>query len=484
MSDTKLTYSLQPSNVFVALQTDLTLTITNPSQTTPVTLQPGMRADEILVTFPMPPGSPPANALIDSAGFSAENPEGLLLVGPQTTGSNVYVIRPADQQVTLQPGHAITVVFSQLAINATVGATTVGIDEYIGSGAGRTSLGVSKVPQELKVIGWLTDYTVGLGQYSLLRWQSFGGTKVTLYGLPGIGYKEFKVSGDPPYPGKYAVSLLKNAQNTFTLVVETNDGRHEQTAVTLSPGAPYISYFKTTEQQPSPLPVNKSVDLVWSMLYAANAYLTGPQGQPRPVPTEPLEPRTITPGADAVAAAQGNLSAIPAQTVYELQGQGFEPPASARRIFQLGPVGLLYFKYLTKAKDGTLSDPAFDTDPHGWGGIQASYTVEMNTLHLFQPGGAETAYYLNSGETSKPQIRYFAADAPKDGKVALNWITRNLTNLTIDPGGYKIPDDKKDEGSMAVDPGPTAFILTGTRSEGGILSSTLVMTDTKGGAED
>ena len=467
------TYTINPDQVFVALSTSLTLVITNPASSSSVSLKGGRQGDEIDVTFPVPPGQTEADSLVDKVTFSSTSLTAGFTVGPQTPGSNIFVIRPIGTQ-PLAPGQTIQVRFDNVIVNSAVGSPSVIIQEFIGSSKGSPTLPMRKLPQELNVIAWLSPFIIGLGGNSTLYWQSFGGTKVTVFGLAtGQGQQVFPVSGDPPYPGNMSVTLkATDAQRTFSVQVMTNDNRHFETSVTLTQGSPCITFFGPAGAVPGPpLKGDASVQLSWTTLYAPKVFLQTPaEGAAKQFP--PNTSTTVTPGVDAINGAP-DFQHIPAVVTYTLQAPGFGPAASQEVSFSLASVRLLYFKYMNLTEQGQLSNIRFSFDTQ-WSAQELSLG-DVATLVVYQPGGAIDTYFLGSGDSTHPQIQYFNA-SPVGGNYSLSWVTANLQSLTLEPSGTTIPVGEIASGSMVVSPTETTtYVLTGLGTNGQSIQSYLTV---------
>jgi hypothetical protein len=467
---TILKYAMRPDQAFVALPTDLTLTITNPAEGAPVTLSPEGQGDEIDITVPIPP---PGDALTDSIDFTARCDTVGFVVGQASLNSNLFNIKPVGRQ-TLAPGQTIRIVFSGVVIDPEPGAATLAVAEYIGDATGNAAISVEKLKQELKIIAWLDPIVIGPGG-STLYWQSFGGTNVTVYNLVGGATRTVPVQGNPPYAGSMLVRLTStDQQRTFTLIVSTNDRRQSRTEVTLSHAPPAITGFGPQSTVADPLPVNASIQLSWSTLYASAAFLTTPAAAaPRQVPIDPLQPMAVTPGADAISGAP-SLGSISARADYTLTVDGWQTQATRTVGFPLAAVRLLYFKFQTRGADGRLSGYTLATDPPDWSGVQVT-TGDVAQLALYQPGGAVATYFLGSADTTHPQIQYFAA-TPVAGAVTLEWVTANLASLTLEPGAVSIATGQIASGSINVCPAATTtYTLTGVTGKGRSVSSVLVV---------
>jgi hypothetical protein len=314
-----------------------------------------------------------------------------------------------------------------------------------------------------------------LGKPSTLFWQSFGGTSVEVSGFPsGSGKKTFPVQGDPPYPGNTAVTVPSDqAQRDYTIEVFSGSGEHRQVGVTLTQNPALITRY-VTQPTPAPNPFNPtaSIGLLWSTLYASKVYLLSPTGMPVQQQPNPLSPITIWPGRDAIASAP-DLQQIPDVVTYTLEAQGFQKPDTDEIVFELASVKVLYFKYLTN-EDGTLSDVSFQTDGD-WPALQMVSDPNLNVLTVYQPGSKSAVLYLGSGDTTHPQIQYFASKPAEGGGFTLSWVTANLTALTLQPDGYQVPPEYIAKGSYNVNPSVTmSYVLQGVLGSQSI-SSTLVV---------
>jgi hypothetical protein len=471
---TILQYAVAPQQFFVGLTQSLTLTITN-GTTSPVSLDQN-DADEIDVTFPVSPPLSEADGLVDAVTFSVPQPPPGWSVGPRT--GSMWAIAPNGKQ-TINPGASVSVQFTGLAVNATVGNPVIKVQEFIGDGSGTYSLTVTKVPQALSVIAWPVPYTVGLNQNSIINWNSFGGVSVTVENLQYPPYSQtINVQGNPPYSDSLAVHLLPtDPGHSFGVVVNTGDGRHAQTSVPISQASPLITSFAPMTTPPNPLPAGQTVQLAWSTLFAAQAFLQRPNGTNAAVQPNPLRPLTVNPAAEVLQGAGGVFDSLPANATYTLQTTGFQTPASMSLAFPLARVALSYFKFTTNPSGGgtpqvvyAVANPAWPAvGLTGGGGSFSSVWV----LTVYQPGGNNDVYYLG-GDTTHPQVQYFAATA--SGKQwTLTWVTANLAALTLNG----VAQDQIASGSQTVEPTvSTTYVLSGTGTNGQTITSSLDVTVT------
>jgi hypothetical protein len=486
MSDTRLDYRVVPPQVFVATSTGLTVTIQNPvERNQPVTLNDG---DEIQIRFPQPGAADALTAVLPVTVTSTDPRFPAAIAG---TG-DYYVVTPFgfDGQ-TLQPGESFDVVWPSFAVVAATGTSTLTVDEFIGSGSGQRALTVGKVAQELNVVAWLRDLQVGLGQKTRLSWTSYGGAMVVVTGFqtgpdPNCpadyrfpGQKCFRVQGEPPYPGFTMVDVPPTAaQWTYVVRVYTGSGEFRETSVHLRQQSAYISGFglpPNLTQPAAPVGATAPAQLSWRTLYTAQAYLTSPTGQLRE-PPNPANPVPVQPGVDAMNGAS-SWSQIPDTALYRLQATGFGSPATATVTFRILPVRLLYFKYTVMDAEGKLSDPRWAIDPADWRAIQQAGTADLLTFTLFQPGSRSEVRYLGAGDTTHPQVQYFAATPGEGGKQTLAWVTANVTALVLNPGAYQVPGDQIAKGSYEVTPsGTTDYVLEATAAGGEKVTSTLRVT--------
>ncbi|HEY6392310.1 MAG TPA: hypothetical protein VIX89_13575 [Bryobacteraceae bacterium] len=471
---TLLAYSVNPSQAFVGLQTTLTITITNNTGAA-ISLVGGRNGDEMLLTIPAPPTFQGANALTNNIDFSCVALTPGYACGQQGQGSPTFSVRPMGSQ-TLAQGASIQVTIGPMTIDSTLGSPSIQVQEYIGTNTGTGAITVQKIPQTLAVIAWLSPWIVGLGIPSTLYWQSFGGTNVTVFGFPtGTGQKSFPVTGKPPSQTSTAVTVRSNeSQRTYTAQVSTNDGKHAQTSVTLTQQPPLITSFATTPTPPpNPFDPSTSILLNWTTLFSSRVYLLTPRGQMNQAPPNPSAPMSVSPGLDALAGA-ASPSQIPPNAIYQLSAQGYLNTPTQAIVIQLGPMGVLYFKYMQMDNQGNLSSVAFELDGPWPNGSQMVQAPNLNTLTVYQPGGGATVMYLGPGDTVHPQVRYFNYAPAQGGGFTLTWVTANLTSLVLNPGNYQVPAAQTGKGTHTVTPSvDTAYVLTGTAANGQTVTSTL-----------
>ncbi len=455
---TILAYTIDPSTVFVNSTVSFMLTVTNPVTSGTLTLQ---STDEIDVTFPA--------SLTSSYTFLATSP-GNFTVGQPFTNSPTYKINPPDAY-RMVPGASFAIVFESVAVVASLSPTpaSITIQEAIGDNpVAGTSVNVAKTNVSLGVVAWLTPWDVALGAPSTLTWTSTGASGVTVFGLPNVpgGQQSVAVSGKMSVTPRYT-----DRQTTYTLVANTNDGTQSSAfPVTQTQVAPQITSFDDGNG-PRTIKVDQAVALTWTTAYAQYVQLTTPAGKKGPVNANPPLPISHTPGQEAYSGAPGG---VPKTVTYTLQAVGFQQPAVRKITYTLQPVTPLWFKFLNKAADGTLSGMQWKLDAQ-WLGFNVVFG-DVAVLKITQPGGAVDTYYLGSGNQTDPQIQYFNAAAGASN-VTLSWVTANLTSLTLDPGAQVITGPNIASGSQTVAPAATTtYVLTGTAANGKKISSTLVVT--------
>jgi len=481
-----LTYTIQPNAVFVGTTDSLTFELRNDGAA-PVAFRPGT-VDRVTVTFPAGEGADALSRVVDytpaslTEGFKATRVE----------GTDGYAVRVSgfDPQ-TLAPGQAVRIRFDGVKVNAVPGNDVrVAVEERLKGQVAPAVVKLAKLPQKLKVVAWLEQPVVGLGEQTRLHWTSYGGTRVVVFpfadnvvdrncptGDQKPGYRCFRVVGEPPSPGETMVAPgdPARAQWRYTVRVLTDTGEKDEVEVTLTQHAPAITGFGRApglEPPTDPIGAMDEVPLQWTTAYGRRAYLqTPPDSAGTQVQLNPAAPRPVKPGYDAYRAAP-DVRRIPATAEYVLRVSGFDQPAEARLQFALKPVRVLYYRF-SKLDGETLSDPVWEIDPRGWLAVEEIRSTPPFTLTVYGPGGTKQVLYLGPGDTVHPQVQYFAA-TPAPGKKTLRWITANLTALRLDPGGYVVPDAQRARGSYEVTPAQTTdYVLTGTAASGETVTSTL-----------
>lgn len=461
---TLFSYTFQPNQAFVATDIALTLTIQNPITGNSVQFAGGPRGDEIDIYFPV--GSS-ATDLVSALTFNATSQTQKFTCAKAASGDYFIVRAPAG--ATLTPGSQIVILFQPVTVNGVTGEAAVKIKEYIGSAKNDDSKVITKLPQELNIIAWLDPWTIGLNQKATLLWQSMGGTTVEIHGFTdGPPVRIFKVSGDPPHPGNTDVGVgATEIQHTYIVRVLTDDGNHRETSVTLTQHQPMITSF--TADRSGTISVIDTVNLCWSLLYAASSSLkTPPQ-----LLTNPLSPKAVVPGQDIVQAYKGNYGAMPDTASYVLTAYGFQGNPSLTLSFQLAPVQLSFFKFSVN-KGGVLSGIVYRTNPQNWAPVQMNVvSPTLNTLTIFQPGQDSNIYYLGSGDTVNPQVQYFNAADDGNGQFLFSWVTANLKALVLNPGGIQIASGDIQTGSQTLSLTAAQYTLTGTGNNGNTIVSVL-----------
>lgn len=476
-----LKYRIQPDRVFVGITTSLTLEVRNETTRT-IAFASG---DAVEVTFPAGEGETALSRVIDyepralTDGFSVTRVE----------GTGTYRLRAAGfEPRDLLPGKAVVVSFDGVKVNGVKGDATVAVLELLEEEA-HASVTVSKIPQELNVVAWLENLVVGLGEETVLHWESFGGTRVVVAGFddgtldPACpegdrqpGYRCFPVTGPPPSHGQVGVGIpATEPQWTYTVQVWTGDGKHRETRVTLTQHKAEIIGFGAAPgmvQPTQPIGAMDEVPLLWASLYGVRADLRTPiDSSGTRVSPNPARPRATTPGRDAWTGA-GERRPIPATAEYILRVTGFRDPAEVRLVYQLKPVRVLYFRY-SKLDSGKLSEPVWAVDPKDWPGVQVVISTPPYTLTVHGPGETKVLY-LGPGDTVHPQVQYFAATDGAGGKKTLRWITANVTALRLEPPGHDVPAAQIADGTFEVSPTQTTdYVLRATSASGETITSTL-----------
>ena len=464
-------YSFSPPQVFAGSKTKLVIVAELPSGADAFKWLPGPNGDEIDVTVPV--GTSDTDLVVELPSQSVVNPGNFSC----EVSGNLCIIR-SNSAVTVQPGDRITVTFKELDISGTEGKAGVTIKEYIGTGSDETRIDITKLPQQANIIAWLERYVVGLDEDTICFWQSLGGTAVKISGLPwGTGEKVFSVKGEPPYPDNYSVSIgsITESQRTFTLQLYSGNSPIKSTNVTLTQNPPFITSFSADKQ--SPIKVNVPVLLSWNILYSPITKLQSNAGMHKNNPKSPLN---VNPGEELASYYYNNRTNIPGSVEYTLIAQGFENPAQKIVTFDMDPIALVYFKYMNRDEEGTLSGVKFELDPKEWKLIELkNLNNDLIQLTVSQPGSYQDVYFLGDGDTVHPQIQYFNAEDKGDNNFELRWVTANLDidkGLTIIPGNIPITGDDVKQGSTTVSVTETTeFSISGVgTNQQGIISKLMV----------
>lgn len=469
---TLLSYAAEPTQAFADQQQDLIVTITNPVTAKAVTFNPGPQGEAIYITFP--------ETLARSANFNAQS---------QTNGFYVAGVAGQDRTfsvtslltIDLKPGDSIVAQFKQVPIVPDTGDTEILIEEFIGSGDEKTSIPFTVISPKPSITAYADPNQAGYKEPVRIHWDAFKADSVTIEGLEE-GKKTFKnTKGDVLFSGDYTTILTKKEDLDLTLTAVSDKGDSNPTHVTVSAKAPVIHAFQPTTHEPDPLPLDAVVSLTWRSEFALATIFTSPDGNgPALVPPVALgSPIAVNPGKDAALGA-ASLDEIPATAEYSLVATGFDPQASGDVSFTLGQPSLVYFKYLNKADDDTLSGMSWQIDPTSWDSVGRQLIVNptgLNILKIFKPGGGHLTYYLGSGDTTHPQIQYFNADKVEGGQVTISWVTANLSTLVLNPGDISIDAADIPSGSKTVQlPSDKRLTLTGTSASGDQVPSILVVT--------
>lgn len=484
---TLLAYRVTPPQVYVSSTVSLVVTISNPIDGQPVVFG---THDEIQIQFPATNSDDPLTTTLPTQ-VTVSTSSFTCALSP---GTSYYLVQPFGfGGVTLQPGDSFTITFANVVIDANTGSPSLTFQEYIGSDSGSTSIVVEKIALALSVVAWLQQLVVGLNQYTTLWWQSAGNNGVMVSGFPDNnvdpncpssmrypGQRCFPVSGSPPYTGDTQVNVgsTTDAQRTYTLTAYTSDGQQVTTTVTLTQHQPYIAGFGVPPaytQPGAPLAAGASLSLQWKTWYGTSAWVANPANKTISRDLNPTAPMVVNPGLDAAAASGPPWTNIPASAVYTLNVTGFEHSATAQVTAQVLPPQVLYFKFMENT-GGTLSVVGYSIDPNTWPAMNLNLSAQPYTLTVYQPGGTSTTLYLGSGDTTHPQVQYFAATSVQESQQTLSWVTANVTQLVLNPGAYLVPSSDIASGSYVVSPSETThYVLTATAANGDVVTSTLTV---------
>jgi hypothetical protein len=480
-----LSYRLMPPQVYAGSTVDLVVQISNPTGSA-VTFGP---RDEIQIWFPSPGGADPLTNTLPASCRSSSRAFSCASGG----GGTFYSVTPFSLSgTTLQATDGFSITFPGVVIDSATGSASLTFKEFIGGSQGQTSLQVTKLPLALSVVAWLEDLVVGMDQTTTLRWQSAANIGVSVSGFaddtndtgcpPGLqrpGYRCFPVSGMPPYTGSTEVGVDSDTvpQRTYTVTAYTSDGKQVDADVTLTQHSPVIAGFGAAPDYAvpaGPLAAGAKVPLAWKIFYAASATLTNPAGKIISRVANPAAPLVVSPAMDAAAAGGSTFASIPATATYTLTATGFGRRQQATVELPLQPPRLLYFKFLQN-DGGTLSQVAYALDPPEWpaANLQLGPPAQL-TVH--EPGGTARTYYLGEGDTTHPQVQFFAATPGQGKEQTLSWVTANAQTLVLEPGGYQVPADQVANGSYVVTPdSATDYVLAATAASGETVSSTLTV---------
>lgn len=455
----KLKYSFLPNSVFVNSVDDLKLVAENPiSSGSSIQFKAGRGGDSINVVFPIGDAD---SDLASSLNFGVGN-----VTSPFTctlVGGNFVITATQDTQI--DPGETISVEFTQVPINESIGDSFVAINEYVDGGVGTTSVKISKIPEELGVIVWLDPLIVGLNQESLLQFKSAASTNVVISGYPKApGEKTFET---PPYSAsdKVIVGSDTESQRTYTATAWAGTNQSIPQSITLTQVPPVITIKNPSEEQI--VGAGEKVVISWKAMYSTSSVMKWLQSQI----INPNSPLNTVPGEELTKVyniPNHNADFMPDTVTYTLTVEGFKESAICNFVFKVNPVQLVYIKY----KNPDLTEIMFAIDPSDWRAVSPVFATDSLTLTIYQPGFTKDLYYLSKEDTVNPMIQYFDI---VDGD--LSWITANLKSLTLDPGNISISDIE--QGTHVIPSETDTVVLTGIGNNGKTIRSVLKISESK-----
>lgn len=469
MADTILSYSFQPTSVFITTTINMKLVVTNPINGSVVDFKGGPNGDEIDILFPAGAGD---TDLVSNLNFTCQSPSGFSC--GKASLNNYFSIK-ANVSTKLQKGQSLEFLFLNVPINSGfVGPSskaTIKITEFIGQSEGENGVVITKMANnKLSIFAWADPSIIALNDITTLYWQSAGGTKVTVEPFK-TGEKTFDIKGDPPFPGTTAINIPYPTvpQYKYTLKVWAAQV-FDYTEVTITQNPPLITAFNADKS--GDILADADVVLDWFYLWGTNSSINSNSGFQK---NNPLSPITVNPGKELVKNYVNNYGNMPSTIDYKLAVDGFDKPTSDKKTVNILPIKLVYFKF-TKNDNGNLSGMNWLFYPKNWG----AYKIEtignnLNILTLYQPGSKTEVYYLGAGDTTHPQIQYFNFTSKGSGVWELNWVTANLSALVLQPVGYTVPAGDIDSGKKEVNAAGD-YTLTGTGKNGEIITSTLTVT--------
>ncbi|MBL9128007.1 MAG: hypothetical protein JNL97_10190 [Verrucomicrobiales bacterium] len=483
-----LSLSLRPTSVFAGSTATLKLVIAVPDDGAPVVLG-GL--DALRIRFPSARSGMGPGLVTDLTGVGASiasMPHDCPwnVTGPQSAEFTTYPVTPT----TLMPGDSVVIEFDSLPIVAETGSPEVLVDVEVGS-TRRPGfpLPVQVVAPQAGVIAWVDRPVLGLNETTTLRWTSQGGTTVRVVGFTTqavpSGYRDFPVGGassTPLAPSADAGPVSSEHNYTVQLIAQPGDKVLAETQVACYLHRPFVAEYGILERgnvvPAITIDYGQKVTLRWRCRYVdpeqgIGLSFMGLRGLPDSTTT--LSPETALPFNQD-------------QIVITLTAPGFGAPATADATVNFRPIQILYFKYLAltpvEGRPPILSNAQFRTLPANIPGSQVSTVPgSPGTLRLTVtgPGGTQTRY-LGTEDEPYLEIRYFAPDNPvQSGQpFHLRWLTHRATRLTLrtPQGDQPITAENIADGTsqpLTVTE-PTTYVLTAVGNDGGILTSTLLVT--------
>jgi len=414
-----LTYSIAPTSVAIGSTQSFTVTATNASAVN-VMVNPG---DSIII------GNLQQLA---TGNVTPQQPATPWRMAQNWPSLRIWV----TQQVVLAPTHSAQFVFNGVQIVQQTGSASLSVLETIAGASNYAPPLVVAIVNALTVSAQAIPSTVGLGQKVKLTWTSVGASYVTIQ--PGS-------SQQYPTTGYIMVLPAQNApQTTYTVTATASGGGTANQPVPVNMASPVLNSFTVTPSQN--LAIDEKINMSWATTYASQVQI-----QPAPAGS----PYVQLSGSLEIKPSRA-LAVNASETTYSLTASGYGSPALGSVNVTFAPLVINWFRYT----DFTLSK--FTVGVTNTQGYQISGSATPAVLTANGPGGPLTAQLGGTGPEVQVLIAVPASVA-SGASTQLQYLVRNVTGLTLNPGGQALSFDATGKGTVTVTPlQTTTYTLSAT----------------------
>ena len=428
----QLTYSIAPTSVAIGSTQSFTVTATNASSAN-VTVNPG---DSILIRNLQQ---------LATGNVTPQQPAAPWRMAQSWPTLRIWV----TQQVVLAPTQSVQFVINLVYVVQQVGSASLTVLETISGNSAYAPPLVVSIVNALTVSAEAIPPTVGLGQLVKLAWTSVGASFVTIQ--PGR-------SQQYPTTGYTMVLPAQNVpQTTYTVTATASGGGTVSTPVQVNLASPQLNTFLVSPSQN--LGISDRITMSWTTTYASQVQI-----QPPPAGS----PYVQTSGSLQISPSKA-LATNASETSYNLTASGYGSPALGSVNVTFAPLVTNWFRYT----DFSLSQ--FTVGITNTQGYQITGSATPAVLTATGPGGPLTAQLGGTG----PEVQVLIAQPPSatsGGSTQLEYLVKNVTGLTLNPGGQTLTFDATGKGSVTVSPAQTTtYTLVATNGSATVTSQLQVI---------
>lgn len=407
----KLTYTIAPASVPISSVQSFTITVKNDSAAS-VTVNPPR--DSIIA----------GNLSQLTAGnVTTQQPSSPWRIVQNGTTLRIWV----TAQAVLQPQQSVQFVISGVQVVGQIGTASLTVLETLaGVSANAPPMTIAITPT-LSIQAQAIPPTVGLGQFVTLQWNAVGADYVTITPNQNPQHYPAGTSSTKVFPPQ------STAKTTYTVAAVASDNKSVSQPVDVNLASPQLGFFTATPSQN--IGIADQVTLAWSTTYAAQVTIVpASAGSPvvQPSGSLPIFPKKALPDNQS-------------QVTYNLTAAGFGSSALGSANITFAPMVINWFRY----SDFTLKQ--FTVGVTNAQTYDFSGTTTPVVLTAIGPGGPLTAELGGTG----PEVQVLLAVPPtvsSGGAVELQYLAKNVTGLTLNPGGLPLTYDATGKGSVTVNP--------------------------------